>query len=250
MTIADTEAVWPGAPAPETTPFARTASQLSGTGMDVDLGAVERPREPQSVRFIVKEGVRHVYISSLDELRQRLDLDETREAGVSEDASWEENKQPAQNKQPGTTANPPAKRPATRGSGPIEVENVHIEIDQAKLDRNVYQGSPRPPHRLDRISDIQEEAGNSSGSALLRRQEVRGAFGADIQALNAVIFEQAEAGSLDPMELNADVELLIGTLSERLAEDSSKAFLREFADLARDPLREDSARHDDADRGE
>ncbi|MFY3754017.1 hypothetical protein, partial [Lacticaseibacillus paracasei] len=59
-----------------------------------------------------------------------------------------------------------------------------------------------------------------------------------------------DAGSLDPMELNADVELLIGTLSGRLAEDSSKAFLREFANLARDPLREDSARHDDADRVE
>ncbi|MBY5827767.1 type IV secretory system conjugative DNA transfer family protein [Rhizobium leguminosarum] len=249
-TIADTEAVWPGARAPETTPFARTASQLSGAGMDVDLGAVERPREAQSVRFIVKEGVRHVYISSLDELRQRLDLDETREAGVSEDESREENQQPAQNKQPGTTTNPPAKRPATRGSGPIEVENVRIEIDQAKLDRNVYQGSPRSRHRRDRISDIQAEAGTSSGSALLRRQEVRGAFGADIKALNDAIFEQADAGSLDPMELNADVELLIGTLSGRLAEDSSKAFLREFANLARDPLREDSARPDDADRVE
>ncbi|TCL65786.1 type IV secretory system conjugative DNA transfer family protein [Rhizobium sp. BK251] len=247
-TIADSEAVWPSAPAP--TPFARTASQLSGAGMDVDLGAVERPREPQSVRFIVKEGVRHVYISSLDELRQRLDLDETREAGVSEDEPREENKQPALNKQPGTTANPPAKRPAPRGSGPIEVENVRIEIDQAKLDRNVYQGSPRPRHRLDRTSDIQDEAGTSPGSDLLRRQEVRGAFGADIKALNDAIFEQADAGSLDPMELNADVELLIGTLSERLAEDSSKAFLREFASLARDPLREDSTRPDDVDRVE
>ncbi|MGV1794329.1 MULTISPECIES: type IV secretory system conjugative DNA transfer family protein [unclassified Rhizobium] len=249
-TIADSEAVWPGAPAPETTPFARTASQLSGAGMDVDLGAIERPREAQSVRFIVKEGVRHVYISSLDELRQRLDLDETREAGVSEDEPREENQKAEQNKRPGTTANPPATRPAARGSGPMEVENVRIEIDQAKLDRNVYQGSPRPRHRLDRTSDIQDEAGTSPGSVLLRRQEVRGAFGADIKALNDAIFEQADAGSLDPMELNADVELLIGTLSGRLAEDSSKAFLREFANLARDPLREDSARHDDADRVE
>lgn len=246
-TTADTEAFWPGAPEPETTSLTRTASHLPSAGMDVDLGAVERPREPQSVRFIVKEGVRHVYISSLDELRQRLDLDETREAGVSEDESREENQQPAQDKQPGTTANPKAKRPAPRGSGPIEVENVRIEIDQAKLDRNVYQGSPRPRHRLDRTSDIQDEAGNSSGSVLLRRQEVRGAFGADIKALNDAIFEQADAGSLDPMELNADVELLIGTLSERMAEDSSKAFLREFADLARDPLREEGPQYDDAD---
>ena len=48
------------------------------------------------------------------------------------------------------------------------------------------------------------------------------------------------------MELNEDVELLIETLSERLTEDSSKAFLREFADRARDPLREEGPQDDDA----
>ncbi|MBY5774838.1 type IV secretory system conjugative DNA transfer family protein [Rhizobium leguminosarum] len=237
-TIADSEDFWPGASEPETTPFARTASQLPGAGMDVDLGAVDRPRQPQSVRFIVKEGVRHVYISSLDELRQRLDLDETREAGVWEDEPREENQEAAQKKQPGARANLQGKPGAARASGPIEIEDVHIEIDQAKLDRSVYQGSPRPRHRLDRTSDIQEEAGNPPASAILRRQEVRRAFGADMKALNDAIFEQADAGSFDPMELNADVELLIGTLSEHLTEDSSKAFLREFSDLARDPLRE------------
>jgi hypothetical protein len=83
-------------------------------------------------------------------------------------------------------------------------------------------------------------------SAILRRQDVRGAFGSDIKALNDAIFEQADAGSLDPMELNEDVELLIGTLSERLTEDSSKAFLREFADRARDPLREEGLQDGDA----
>ncbi|OWK25198.1 hypothetical protein AJ87_12920 [Rhizobium yanglingense] len=59
--------------------------------------------------------------------------------------------------------------------------------------------------------------------------------------MNAAIFEQADVGSFEPMELNADVELLIGTLSECLTEDSSKTYLREFADLARDPLREGKA---------
>lgn len=115
------------------------------------------------------------------------------------------------------------------------------------MDRIVYPGSPRGPrNRVQRTSDFQEEAKNPPVSAILRRQDVRGAFGSDIKALNDAIFEQADAGSLDPMELNEDVELLIGTLSERLTEDSSKAFLREFADRARDPLREEGLQDGDA----
>ncbi|QWW72496.1 type IV secretory system conjugative DNA transfer family protein [Rhizobium sp. WYJ-E13] len=242
-TIGDSEALSPGAAAPETTAFSRMASQMQGTAMDVNLATVERLRQPQSVRFTVKEGVRHVYISSLDELRQRLDLDETREVSVSEDQPREED-QVAQKKQYGATVNTQAKRPAARASGPIEAEDVHIEIDQAKLDRNVYQGSPRPRRRLDRPSDLQHEAGIPPNSAILRRQDVRDAFGEDIKALNDAIFDHADAVPFDPMELNADVDVLIETLSKRLTEDSSKAILREFADLARDPLGEDRAKHD------
>ena len=100
---------------------------------------------------------------------------------------------------------------------------------------------------MPRASDFQEEPENLPASAILRRQDVRGAFGSDIKALNDAIFEQADAGSLDPMELNADVELLIGSLADRLTEDSSKAFLREFADRARDPLREERPQEDEAD---
>lgn len=241
-TIADSEAVSPGAPAPETTSLTRTASHVPSAGMGVDLGSLDRPREPQSIRYIVKEGVRHVYISSLDELRQRLDLDETREAGRTEEELRNEEQATAQKKQPAATGGRQGNRGAARASGPDQVDDVHIEIDQAKLDRSVYPGSPRgPQNRVQRTSDIQDEAGNPPGSAILRRQDVRGAFGADIKALNEAIFEQADAGSFDPIELNADVELLIGALSERLTEDSSEAFLREFADRARDPLGEETA---------
>ncbi|WP_245485024.1 hypothetical protein [Rhizobium leguminosarum] len=57
--------------------------------------------------------------------------------------------------------------------------------------------------------------------------------------MNEVIFQQAEENALEPVELNADVELLIESLSDRLTEDSSRAYLRQFASLVRDPLGED-----------
>ncbi|MEZ2129795.1 MULTISPECIES: type IV secretory system conjugative DNA transfer family protein [unclassified Sinorhizobium] len=249
-TVADSKSF--GAPQPETAPSERMESQSPVGGMDIDLGAVNRPNRPQHIRFIVKEGVRHIYISSLDELRQRLDLDETREAGRTEEELRNEEQMTAQKKQLAATGGREGNRSAARASGPIRVDDVHIELDQAKLDRSVYPGSPRGPrNRVQRSSDVQDEAGDRPTSAILRRQDVRGAFGADIKALNEAIFEQADAGSFDPIELNADVELLIGTLSERLTEDSSKAFLREFADRARDPLREEGPPHDDAeDRSE
>ncbi|MBX4922116.1 type IV secretory system conjugative DNA transfer family protein [Rhizobium bangladeshense] len=243
-TVADSETF--GAPQPENAPSARTDNQLPIVGMDIDLGAVNRPNRPQHIRFIVKEGVRHVYISSLDELRQRLDLDETREAGPEEQLRDEEQTS-VQKKQPAATGGREGNRGAARGSGAIRVDDAHIELDQAKLDRSVYPGSPRGSrNRVQRSSHVQDEAGDPPTAAILRRQDVRGAFGTDIKALNDAIFEQADAGSFDPIELNADVELLIGTLSERLTEDSSKAFLREFANRARDPLLEEGPQHDDA----
>lgn len=244
-TVADSEIF--GAQQPEYAPSARTDSQLPIVGMDVDRSAFNRPNRPQQIRFIVKEGVRHVYISSLDELRQRLDLDETREAGRTEEQLRDEEQTTAQKKQPAATGGREGSRGEARGSGAIRVDDAHIELDQAKLDRSVYPGSPRGTrNRVQRSSDVQDEAGDPPTSAILRRQDVRGAFGTDIKALNDAIFEQADAGSFDPIALNADVELLIGILSERLTEDSSKAFLREFVDCARDPLREEGPQQDEA----
>lgn len=244
-TVADSETF--GAPQPETTPSARTQSRLPVVGMDIDLGAVNRPNRPQHIRFIAKEGVRHVYISSLDELRQRLDLDEAREAGRTEEQLRDAEQTALPKKQPSATGGREGNRGAARGSGAIQVGDAHVELDQAKLDRSVYPGSPRGKRdRVQRPSEVQDEAGDPSTSAILRRQDVRGAYGTDIKALNDAIFEQADAGSFDPIELNADVELLIGTLSERLTEDSSKAFLREFANRARDPLREEGPQHNEA----
>ncbi|MBM7046133.1 type IV secretory system conjugative DNA transfer family protein [Rhizobium lusitanum] len=237
-TIANSDAFQPIASDAETTIPRRSPSP--GPRKDIGFSAVNRPQQPQNMRFIVKDGVRHVYISSLDELRHRLDLDEKREAGMTEEDLREEKQEMTRKIQSATKAGRQGKRSASRASGVIPVDNVHLEIDQAKLNSNVYPGSPRGTHnRRDRFPDVQAEAGTSP-SAILRRQDVRDAFGDDIQALNAAIFEQADAGSFEPTELNADVALLIGTLSERLTEDSSKALLREFANLARDPLREDT----------
>ena len=236
-TIADSDAFQPIASDPETALPRKKRSPSPGPRMDIDFGAVNRPQQPQNMRFIVKDGVRHVYISSLDELRLRLDLDENREAGVTEGELREGKQETTREKQPVPAVGRQKKRGAAQPSERIQVDEVHVDIDQAKLDRSVYSGSPR---RLqggrNRTPAVEAEARTA---AVLRRQDVRDAFGGDIQALNAAIFEQADAGSFEPTELNADVALLIGTLSERLTEDSSKAFLREFADLARDPLRED-----------
>ncbi|MFA1624234.1 type IV secretory system conjugative DNA transfer family protein [Rhizobium mongolense] len=237
-TIADSDAFRPIASDAETAIPRKKRSPSPGPRMDIDFGAVNRPQQPQNMRFIVKDGVRHVYISSLDELRRRLDLDEKREAGVTEEELHKENQEVTRKKQRAATAGRQGKRSAPQASGAIPVDGVNLYIDQAKLDRSVYRGSPRGAlNPRDRASAVEAEAGTL---ALLRRQDVRDAFGGDIQALNAAIFEQADAGSVEPIELNADVELLIGNLSERLTEDSSKTYLREFADLARDPLREDT----------
>jgi len=246
-TIADTAAFGSGASQPETALPGRRERRLTAGGMDIDWGGIIRPQQPQRVRFIVRDGVRHVYISSLDELRQRLDLDETREAGRTEEELRNAEQTPAQKKQSSPRGGRQGDGDAPRASGSVQVDGVDIEIDQAKLDSSVYPGSPRGQrNRVQRTSDFQEATENFPASAILRRQDVRGAFGSDIKALNDAIFEQADAGSLDPIELNEDVELLIGTLSERLTQDSSKAFLREFADRARDPLREEGLQDDDA----
>jgi hypothetical protein len=240
-TIADDDAFKSTAPDADTTIPRTTRSPSSGPRTDIDLGTVKRPQQPQDMRFIVKDGVRHVYISSLDELRQRLDLDAKREAGVTEQELREEKQETTRKKQPAPTVGRQRKRGVAQAPETIPVDGVDLDIDRAKLGRSVYTGSPQGPrNRHNRSPAAQDEAGKPLTSALLRRQDVRDAFGGDIQALNDAIFEQVDMGTFGPTELNADIELLIGTLSERLAEDSSKAYLREFTDLARDPLREDT----------
>ncbi|NKL83543.1 type IV secretory system conjugative DNA transfer family protein [Rhizobium leguminosarum] len=192
-------------------------------------------------RFVVKDAVRHVYISSLDELRHRLDLDETREAGVAEEeeVQAEKKKQP-EGKRKEDPANGKRKRGMPKTSGAARESDVDLDIDEEKLGRNVYSGSPA--HRSVRSKQTNgppDHIDPRPVAPVLQRQEVRDAFGADLNALNDVIFQQAEENALEPVELNADVELLIESLSDRLTEDSSRAYLHQFANLARDPVGED-----------
>lgn len=218
-TIADSEAFEPGTP---------TAAE---TG---------RPRSPQDVRFIVRDRVRHVYISSLDELRHRLGLDETRATGMAEDDPRYEELHPGQKPASGS-----ASREDTYGGTNARrafADDIDFSLDEEKPARNVYPG---PPGRQRNEHDGSSGSPDGSvdqpiGLPVLQRQEVREAFGSDLQALNEAIFEQATEGGIEASDLNPDVDLLIDTLSDRLSEESSKARLREFADAARDPMREEA----------
>jgi len=246
--IADSDAFTPIAADYETTIPPKTRSPSPGPRTEIDLGAVRRPRQPQNMRFIVKGGVRHVYISSLDELRHRLNLDEKREAGVSPEDLPKGNGEQEPDRREGGAAGRQQKRAKDKRAPILPEESeegieVEIEIDQEKLARSAYSGPPQrsqdPPARR---THPQDQAGDRAvGPAILQRQEVREVFGADIKALNDVIFQQADRALVEPAALNTDVELLIGSLSERLLEESSKDLLRQFADVARDPLGEERA---------
>lgn len=206
---------------------------------DIDLVAIERPRQPQDVRFIVKDGVRHVYVSSLDELRRRLDLDEKRAAGVAEEDLRDGDQQSG--RKPGAAGwkekNGGAKSPRTKPA-----DDIDLDIDEEKLSRSVYSGAParRRDQRDGSRAPVGVPVDRTSGSSVLRRQEVREAFGGDLHALNEAVFQQVEENAVEPMDLNPDVELLIDTLSGRLTDDNSRAYLHQFAVAARDPLREDA----------
>ncbi|QKK34676.1 type IV secretory system conjugative DNA transfer family protein (plasmid) [Rhizobium indicum] len=205
------------------------AAAPASTGTDID-----------AVRFVVKDAVRHVYISSLDELRHRLDLDETREAGVAEEEVQAEKKKQSGDKRKGDPASGQRKRGMPKTPGAARESDIGLDIDEEKLSRNVYSGSPA--HRSVRAKPANgppKQIDPRSVASVLQRQEVREVFGADLTALNDVIFQQAEGNALEPVLLNADVELLIESLSDRLTEGSSNAYLRQFASLARDPLGED-----------
>ena len=211
--------------------------------VDIDLAAIERVRQPQDLRFIVKEGVRHVYISSLDELRHRLDLDEARATGEVGDDEPNDEQQPGRKPASGATA---WREKHIEGRRPRPAPSDEIDIDADKLRRSVY--SPVPASKRNPRRGATASAGDTldrkASSPVLQRQEVREAFGGDLKALNEAIFRQAEENPIEPSELNPDVELLIDTLSGRLEEESSRAYLREFADTARDPLREEGEQSD------
>jgi type IV secretion system protein VirD4 len=209
------------------------------------LGDDDAPTAPgyrlQDTRFTVKNGVRQVYISSLDELRQRLDLDETRDVGVAEA------EQSAKIPDP----NSKTKRP-TSGRGrqfrkfeppPASKGRIDPEIDEEKLGQKIYPGAPDDRNEV----TVSEPTSSAEGGLprrslpVLRRQDVREVFGKDIEALNQVLFQRTDDGSIDVLELNKDVDLLIQRLSDRLSDDDSRKYLRAFAEAARDPLGEDCA---------
>jgi len=202
--------------------------------------AVTPSRQANDERFIVKDGVRHVYISSLDELRDRLDLDEMREVGVADDdASAAKQKQRRKEPASGSVGRRRQDSPLIPHDpdrGPDD-----LKIDERRLADNVYSGSPaRNGRRRQGVNQSTDHAApRFAGAGVLRRQEVREAFGSDLRNLTDVIFEQTGELSLEPTDLNSDVDLLIGTLSNRLTEASSLDYLHQFARVARDPLDED-----------
>jgi len=206
-----------------------------------DHAAGTPSRQANDERFIVKDGVRHVYISSLDELRNRLDLDETREVGVADDdSSAAEQKQ--RRKEP--ASEPVGRRRQDRAPNrhsPDRDPDVDLKIDERRLADNVYSGSParngRGRQGVNQSTD--HAAPRPAEPGILKRQEVREAFGSDLRTLKDVIFEQSDEVSLEATDLNSDVDLLIGTLSNRLTETSSLNYLHQFARVARDPLGED-----------
>ena len=208
----------------------------------VDNGSPTPPTgRPKNLHFAVKNGVRQVYISSLDELRQRLDLDEAREVGVAEPEPSGENPGP----------NSPTKRPTSlRGkqmrrsaSPPASKGNIEPQIDEEALAQKLYPSAPDDRNEVT-VSEATypvERRPLRRSLPVLRRQDVREVFGKDIEALNEVIFQRTDDSSIDVLELNKDVDLLIQSLSDRLSDDNSRKHLQAFAEAARDPLGEDTA---------
>lgn len=240
-TIADSDSYNPIAPPAMKAAKPTDQPDVPSPGADIDLAAVEQARRPQDLRFIVREGVRHVYISSLDELRRRLDLDEKRAAGVTEEELQSE--EPQMGRKPASgAAGWKEKHGEMEGARARPGDDMGLDIDEEKLNRNTYSGSParRRSEQGNPSAPAENSFKRKAVSPVLRRQDVREAFGGDLQALNEAIFRQVEESPIEPTELNQDVELLIDTLSNRLTEDSSRAWLREFANTARDPLREEA----------
>ncbi len=193
-------------------------------------------QSPQDLKFAVKDGVRQVYISSLDELRKRLDLDETREVGIAEAQAPAE--KPARKLQTKRVTTAPAK-PTKTNPSQITTDGV-LAINKDVSSRRAYRG---PHGRRDEDARMlpipSTNEARQRQPTRLRRQDVKDVFGNNIEALNAVIFQQADTSVIDAVDLNSDVEALIQNLSERLSGDDARKHLQEFADAARDPLHED-----------
>lgn len=249
---------------------------------EVDFRAVQRPKHAHEVRFNVKDGVRQVFISSLDELRHRLDLDEKRAAGVSEDDlrrerqkeqppqtiasvntaslshSNERSKKVNEEEAASTGGRTARARTETKSSERREAssrradlaisesdkaDDDDLEVDLEKLDRNKYAGilKKQDPVRERHLAREDEPDLQVIRSPILRRQEVRDAFDSDVATFNQVIFDSVNAaGEVDATDLNADVELMVQKLSERMSDKTSRLYLEEYAEKARDPLAEDS----------
>ncbi len=230
-------------------PVARPCMQPveGGAGDGQDGGrAKARRRKTTNTTFILKDGVRHVYISALDELRDRLDLDEEREAGAPTEGSSNKEPQQAARETAPETLKASRKDRTRKQREPSHHADAGLKIDAQKLARNVYGGFPtRKGRRLpdtDQLSDHQ--APRPAEPGVLKRQEVRDVFASDLKVLNEAIFAQADDRALEPTDLNPDVDLLIGTLSKRLTEPTSLEYLRQFARVARDPLAEDVEQFD------
>lgn len=197
----------------------------------------QHPR-PRDLTFVVKDGVRQVFISSLDELRQRLGLDESREVGIAEVHAPKE--EPARKPQPKRVATARSKPEKTKSSQ-ITADGVDPTMNKEALSRQADTGRQGRQDEDVRLSPGLSNEARQRRPPVLRRQDVKDVFGNDIEALNAVIFQQADKSAVDALDLNSDVEALIQILSERLSDDDARKHLQEFADAARDPLREDLA---------
>ncbi|MBN8931554.1 MAG: type IV secretory system conjugative DNA transfer family protein, partial [Rhizobium pusense] len=186
---------------------------------DLDLATIKRLRKPQDLRFTVRDGVRHVYISSLDELRHRLDLDETRESGVSEENVGDRQQQSGRKSADGAAVGKD-RHGGAKDARPKTADKIDVDVDEEKLGRSVYFGPPTSAHKHQDDSSASDGGSRDRlyGFPILRRQEVREAFGDDLQALNDVVFQRAGENWVEPEELNADLDLLIDTLSGRLTE--------------------------------
>jgi len=108
---------------------------------------------------------------------------------------------------------------------PKKTGAIDLDIDEEALGRKVYPGSPGSRDEVPSLEPVSSPEGSAplGSPAILRRQDVRQAFGGDIQALNEAIFQQTDNGAIDPVELNKDVDLLIQNLSDRLSDDASRS---------------------------
>ncbi|TIV60214.1 type IV secretory system conjugative DNA transfer family protein [Mesorhizobium sp.] len=242
-------------------------------------GGAQRPKAAQDVRFKVKDGVRQVFISSLDELRQRLDLDEKRAAGMTEDdlRKDRQKEQPPQHIANGNSASlshsdegpeaesdtrtnrkrralndeiagerhgaATARRAKLKAYEIDKADDDSLDIDLEKLEQNKYAGilKKKDPERDRHLTRDDGPGIQVTRSPVLLRQEVREAFDSDAEAFNQMIFDSVNTASeVEVTDLNADVDLMVQKLSERMSDQTSRLYLEEYAKKARDPLAEES----------